>query len=145
MITKAKPKADVDINVDICKSHLKAFVDTTNDVTGALISTSDGFEVAGRVRDPISVKKMAAMTSSLLALAEAICRESATGSCNDLVAEATDGTVLMMDIPNNKRKLLLTVICSSGVTLGSALWAARNTRQAIGRDLDGNQAIAAVG
>jgi predicted regulator of Ras-like GTPase activity (Roadblock/LC7/MglB family) len=120
--------------------HLNALVSGHKEVLGALVSTVDGFEVAANVRATASVKKLAAMTSSLLALAEAMSQESEVGHCVDLVIEAGDGMVLMMDVPNEHRKLLLTVLCNKSATLGSVLWAARNTRNEICAEMDRREA-----
>lgn len=119
----------------VCEASLDGLVSGNPEVGGALVSTVDGFEVAARMSEAISPQKLAAMTSSLLALAEAIANESAAGSCRDLVIDASEGRVLLMDIPGAQRKLLLTVLCDARATLGSVLWAARNTRESIGKAL----------
>lgn len=123
----------------LCQPHLDALVEGNKEIFGALVSTVDGFEVAAHVRQSTSVKKLAAMTSSLLALAEAMSHEGEVGNCVDLVIEASEGMVLMMDVPNEQRKLLLTVLCKKSATLGSVLWAAKNTRNAIVADMDARE------
>ena len=119
----------------LCQPHLDTLVGGSSEVLGALISTVDGFEVAANVRATTSVQKLAAMTSSLLALAEAMSHEGEVGNCIDVVIEAGEGMVLIMDVPNDRRRLLLTVLCNKVATLGSVLWAARNTRNEIGSDI----------
>jgi len=119
----------------LCQPHLDILVGGSSEVLGALISTVDGFEVAANVRATTSVQKLAAMTSSLLALAEAMSHEGEVGNCIDVVIEAGEGMVLIMDVPNDRRRLLLTVLCNKVATLGSVLWAARNTRNEIGSDI----------
>ena len=119
----------------LCQPHLASLVGGSSEVLGALISTVDGFEVAAQLRPTASVQKLAAMTSSLLALAEAMSHEGEVGNCVDVVIEAADGMVLIMDVPNDRRRLLLTVLCNKVATLGSVLWAARNARTAIGADI----------
>jgi len=130
----AAPKND-DLDRAACQPHLEALA-RNKEVLGALISTVDGFEIAAQVRATTSIKKLAAMTSSLLALAEATSQEGEVGNCIDVVIEASEGMVLMMDVPNDNRKLLLTVLCNKAATLGSVLWAARNTRTAIASDMN---------
>ncbi len=119
----------------VCQPHLNALVGSSSEVLGALISTVDGFEVAAQVNPTTSVQKLAAMTSSLLALAEAMSHEGKVGNCVDVVIEAGEGMVLVMDVPNGQRRMLLTVLCNKVATLGSVLWAARNTRNAIGAEM----------
>ena len=118
-----------------CQAHLDALRHDHREVVGTLLSTMDGFEVAASVGAQISPKKMAAMTSSLLALAEAVSRESSVGQCRDLVIESSAGLVLMMDVPSSAHKSVLTVLCTETAVLGRIRWAARNTREAIAQAL----------
>src|SRR5262245_33161389 len=135
-----RDESNMQVEQALCQSRLDLLVETSAEVNGALVSTVDGFEVAARVDRSLSPEKLSAMTSSLLALAEAISQESGIGNCRDLVIDASGGRVLLMDIPSRSRKLLLTVLCDRGATLGSVLWAARNTRESILRDLDSSPA-----
>ena len=119
-----------------CQAQLDALRREHREVLGTLLSTMDGFEVAASVGAPISPKKMAAMTSSLLALAEAVSRESSVGQCRDLVLESSSGFVLMMDVPSTAHRSVLTVLCTEAAVLGRIRWAARNAREAIAQALD---------
>lgn len=119
-----------------CQVHLDALCQEHREVAGTLLSTMDGFEVAASVGSQVSPMKMAAMTSSLLALAEAVSRESSVGQCRDLVIESSAGLVLMMDVPSTTHRSVLTVLCTEAAVLGRVRWAARNAREAIAQALD---------
>lgn len=119
-----------------CQAHLDALRHEHREVAGTMLSTMDGFEIAASVAAGISPKKMAAMTSSLLALAEAVSRECSAGQCRDLVIESSAGLVLMMDVPGRQHRAVLTVLCTEPAVLGRIRWAARNAREAIARALD---------
>lgn len=119
-----------------CQAHLDALRREHREVSGALLSTMDGFEIAASVGAQLSPKKMGAMTSSLLALAEAVSRESVVGQCRDLVIESSAGFVLMMGVPSKAHRSVLTVLCTEAAVLGRIRWAARNAREAITRALD---------
>lgn len=119
-----------------CLAHLDALRREHREVAGTLLSTMDGFEVAASVDAHLSPKKMAAMTSSLLALAEAITRESGVGQCRDLVIESSAGLVLMMDVPSRTHRSVLTLLCTEAAVLGRIRWAARNAREVIAQALD---------
>lgn len=125
------------IDTDLCQQQIDALIEARPEVRGVLVSTIDGFEVAARMRGKSSPAKLAAMTSSLLALGEAVSDEGEVGSCLDIVIDASAGRVLLMDIPHATRKLLLTVLSDNASTLGQVLWAVRNCRQEIGRLLVG--------
>ena len=121
----------------ICQSHLEALISGHAEINGALVSTVDGFEVAARFADKKSAAKLSAMTSSLLALSEAICVESNVGKCIDMMIEASSGRLLLMDIPRPGSQLLLTALCDRDATLGQVLWAVRRCREQIAGALSG--------
>lgn len=121
-----------------CQAHLDELRHEHQGVAGTLLSTMDGFEVAASVGDRIAPNKLAAMASSLLALAEAVSREGAVGQCRDLAIESSAGLVLLMDVPSTTHKAVLTVLCTEAAVLGRVRWAARNTREAIAQALDGS-------
>jgi uncharacterized protein len=120
----------------LCQKHLDALLDAYPEIGGALVSSIDGFEIAARLPATLSPATLSAMTSSQLALGEAICGETAMGACLNVVIEADRGRVLMLDIPNRRRKLLLTVLCGDGTSLGSVLWPVRRCAEEIGKRID---------
>jgi uncharacterized protein len=122
---------------EICQTCIDALVEEHADIAGALVSTVDGFAVASRVPALVSAERLAAMTSSLVALAEAIGHEGQTGECRDVVIDAAVGRVLLMDVPQPGHRLLLTVLCHSSATLGQVLWAARHSRRDMSDRLSG--------
>lgn len=123
-----------------CQVHLDALRREHCEVAGTVLSTMDGFEVAASVGTKVSPRRLAAITSSLLSLAEAVSRESSVGQCRDLVIESSAGLVLMMDVPSATHRSVLTVLCSEPSVLGRVRWAARNAREAIAQTLDARTA-----
>ncbi|WP_165418340.1 roadblock/LC7 domain-containing protein [Dyella amyloliquefaciens] len=113
--------------------HLDALMQQEQEICGAVVSTVDGFHVAARLTGSLSAEKLSAMASSLLAINEAVCRESSMGECRDLVVEASQGRILLMDVPHPAQKLILTVLCRAKTTMGKALWSARSCRESLGR------------
>jgi predicted regulator of Ras-like GTPase activity (Roadblock/LC7/MglB family) len=120
----------------ICRKRIYELISSQLKILGALVCTSDGFEVAAQLPRKISAATMSAMSSSQLALSEAICAETGIQRCRNVVMEADAGIVLMMDIPNRGNKLLLTVLCQSDCILGQVLWAARQCAEETGAQLD---------
>jgi predicted regulator of Ras-like GTPase activity (Roadblock/LC7/MglB family) len=120
----------------LCLKHLDALLEATPDIGGALVSSVDGFEVAARLKPNLSPATLSAMTSSQLALGEAICGETAMGACLNVVIESEHGHVLMMNVPNRRSKMLLTVLCCDGVSLGGLLWPVRRCAEEIGKRID---------
>jgi uncharacterized protein len=117
----------------VIKHHLEALMAKEQEISGVLVSTVDGFRVAACLTGTLSAEKLSAMASSLLAINEAVCRESSVGECRDLVIEASQGRIMLMDIPHPAQKLILTVLCRAKVTMGQTLWAARSCRESLGK------------
>jgi len=107
------------------QQQLAQFIDANPDIKLALVTSSDGFEVASSPPAPMATR-IAAMSSSLQALSEAIAREAALGSSNSLIIEADGGTILVLGIAATSPRLSLAVVAKKGETLGTLLWAARN-------------------
>ncbi|HET9033570.1 MAG TPA: roadblock/LC7 domain-containing protein [Dokdonella sp.] len=121
----------------LLQKKLEQFVEANSDIRGAVISTVDGFEVASQLDSSLSAAKLAAMTSSLLALSGAIARESLLGSSRDMVIDADKGRLLLMEVPTTEKRLLLAVLCDNQVTLGQVLWAVNAFRDGLARDNSG--------
>jgi uncharacterized protein len=105
--------------------HLEAFVASNTSIAYAVLTTSDGFEVAAHPRRPLT-QKLAAMSSSLQALSEAITREAGLANSRNLVIEAETGTIIVLGLGGAGRRMSLAVISNNSETLGRMLWAARN-------------------
>ena len=108
-----------------CEAYLQKLVSSTSGVIAALVVTSDGFEVASVLHNDLSPEKMAAMTSSMLALGEAVLSEANLNDCQNVVIESNGGLIIMLAIGDPKKELLLSVITNGQAMLGQVLWAAR--------------------
>ena len=115
----------------LCKVHLQAFVSATSGVTAAIVATSDGFEVASVLHSSLSPEKMAAMTSSILALGEAVLAEAGLVDCQNVVIESHGGLIVMLSVGDPDGELLLSVITDGNAMLGQVLWAARRCCQTV--------------
>jgi uncharacterized protein len=120
---------------DICAAHIARLLNESSDIFGAIVASVDGFEIASQVREDMSSRKLSAISSSLLALAVAVCGEGQVGDCRDMVIDASQGRVFLMDIPSRK-KMLLMVLCGNVAMLGKVFWSARNARESISKDLE---------
>ena len=120
----------------VCQRHVDDLVMTHAEIRGAVIATTDGFEIAARVDANVSVAKLAAMISSLSALSEAVSRECDIGSCRDLVIDAENGRLLLMDASTAVRQRVLAVLSYNTQMLGQVLWAVRGCRDAVLRELE---------
>jgi predicted regulator of Ras-like GTPase activity (Roadblock/LC7/MglB family) len=101
-----------------------------------VLTSEDGFELAAYRGQAIS-GRIAAMSSSLQALSEAITREAGLSNTRNLIIEAETGTILILGLQNTTARVSLSVVASTRETLGQLLWAARNCCKTLEQALQG--------
>lgn len=116
--------------------HLESLCNANAGISLAVLTSEDGFEIAAYRAAEIS-GRLAAMSSSLQALSEAITREAGLAGSKSLVIEAETGTIIVLGIATTSPRVSLAVVASNAETLGTLLWAARNCckslEQALGK------------
>ena len=114
---------------------LETLVDATPGVTFAVLTTGDGFEVASHPRGDSTAQRLAAMSSSLQALSEAMVNETGLAGIRNLVIESNGGTIIVLGVGKLTARLSLTVVAHGGETLGRLLWASRECCASMERQL----------
>jgi predicted regulator of Ras-like GTPase activity (Roadblock/LC7/MglB family) len=104
--------------------HLSTLLADVTGVHGAVVASTDGFALAQRGGQGGTVDRLAAMTSSMLALATALGRELEIGALETLILDAERGSVLMLAIPSEPPTLLM-VACDEVCVMGTVLWHAK--------------------
>lgn len=118
-----------------CRQQLELLVRDTAGIESAAVVTGDGFELAAVLRHDLSGDKLAAMTSSLLALSEAVVEELRMRKCRNVIIEGEGGTVVMIRVPADGIDLLMSVLCREDAVLGSVLYATRVCAARLGAQL----------
>jgi len=106
-------------------AHLETLGATNRGISLAVLTSEDGFEIAAYRAAAVS-GRIAAMSSSLQALSEAMTREAGLAGTRCLVIEAENGTIIVLGIDSTAPRMSLAVVASNEETLGTLLWAARN-------------------
>lgn len=119
----------------LCHGALDALVSQTPGVDTAAVVTGDGFEVASVLREQVSVEKLAAMVSSLLALSEAVTSEMGMDRCQYVIIDTESGALVTLRIPTGSQDLLMCALCGDSVSLGSVLYAVRESARALAKRL----------
>ncbi len=122
--------------IPVCQEALDTLVERIPDILAAVFTTGDGFDVAAYVpNEKISPKKLSAMTSSMLGLAEALVSEAMLSRSNDVIIEAEKGQILLLSVPHVRGGLLCSVIANKKVLIGELLWACRQSCATVGEKL----------
>ena len=125
----SEPRFETEV-IRVASAHLQVLGAANPRIALALITSEDGFEIASWRGADVS-RRIAAMSSSLQALSEAICREAGLAGSNSLIIEAELGTIIVLGIPATSPRLSLALVARSGETLGTLLWAARNCSKSL--------------
>lgn len=79
-------------------------------VGAALLGTPDGFVLTAEALDPAAMERLSAMTSSMVALADAVSREMGLGASQYLLSEGASGRLLMQPIEMGSGDMLLLAL-----------------------------------
>ena len=102
---------------------LKEVFGSFTEVQTALLATPDGFVIAAHGLPPNKDgAQMAAMASSMMAMARAVATEIGHSGSRRLTFETDDGTAIFQSVPSEFPCILCLVVRKDGV-LGRALWA----------------------
>jgi uncharacterized protein len=109
----------------MCQESLRQLVAETTGVESACLVTGDGFEVSSTLAKGISAQRIAAMTSSMHALGQAVTSELKMKDCRSVIVDGEMGTVILVKLPSSQAEMMLTVTCGKTGTVGGVLFAAR--------------------
>ena len=115
---------------------LGQFVRNVDGVRATVLASVDGFPLAEVAGPEGRGKRLAAMTSAMLALAGAVGRELELGNLQVLILEALKGKVLMLSLESGGAPLLLMAACDQRSVIGNVLWNARECGRQVLAELE---------
>lgn len=104
---------------------LDRFLAGSPDFVAALISTIDGRLMLERSRREIGGTRVASMSSSLIALSEALGGELSMKPCSHVTVSTEAGVIVLLRIGGPGSVLTLTTVARQGVNLGTLLASSR--------------------
>lgn len=104
---------------------LKDLLNDVPDVTAAVISSADGFDIASASKNGVSANRLAALSSSLLALGQASLRELQFKGSGTVLIENGEGKIYVAEAAIQPYPAVLCIIANHEALSGKMLWAAR--------------------
>lgn len=104
-----------------CKTALDNLMTRCDDVSAAMLALRDGRPYAENIRGKAEPGKLAAMSSSIVALGQTVLRELGSGSLNHVLVEGTDGKLVVASIPGSGGLLIISVLAKRDARLGLVL------------------------
>ena len=124
-----------DTRLENIRTRLEALLAGHPGLMSLLIATADGHCVQAVGCDPARRSRLAAMTSSLLALAEQLSEAEGTGRCRLLMIEGEDGVAVLRRV---SRQAVLVLTATHETNLGFAAHAARQAERVVLSSLQGS-------
>lgn len=121
-------KKEIVIKKSVIDNQLKSALSSNDAIYAVLLSSIDGNSIALQSRSDCDDSKLAAMTSSCLALGEKIAVESKQNGCDFVIIQNKNGFVALKRVG---QKLVLTTMAKESISLGMLLSATRNSADAI--------------
>ena len=106
--------------------QLETFAHSNDGVKLAVLTSSDGFEIAAVPAGTASAARIAAMSSSIQALSQALAQEAGLAGNRNLIIETDTGTMLLIGVEPIASGVVLAVVATGKELLGKLLWASRN-------------------
>lgn len=100
------------------EENLTRLIDASDGIYGALLSSVDGHALAKKSKDELSESRLAAMTSSCIALGEKLAVEAKQNGCEFVIIQNTDGFLVLKRVGE---KLVITTMANTRVSLGLVL------------------------
>ncbi|MDQ6974061.1 MAG: roadblock/LC7 domain-containing protein [Mariprofundaceae bacterium] len=109
-----------------CAALVQALVTESTAIDTAVLASPDGLLLAGTGIDG-ELDVMAAMSASLISLADALSSRSEDGHCDKVMSESSDGTLVVLHAGG----LILTVLGQAHANMGLVLSVSRTTAEKI--------------
>jgi len=114
-----------------CAVLLETLVAESSAIDTAVLASPDGLMLAGTgIDDELDV--MAAMSASLISLADALSSRSEDGHCDKVMSESSDGSLIVLHAGG----LILTVLGQAQANMGLVLSVSRNTAEKIAQAIE---------
>ncbi|MES0370925.1 MAG: roadblock/LC7 domain-containing protein [Mariprofundaceae bacterium] len=113
----------------LCNDTLALLIKKFDMVAAVIVSSQDGLHVASKSQDAgMEMDAIAAMSASLLSLADALAGQAGKPMVDNVISEAESSTLVIL----HAGELILTVIGQTGINIGLILSSARTAAKEIG-------------
>ena len=118
--------------VEFAKSQIHQVLMNVKGVEFIMISSTDGFELASLSRvKAYNSTKLAAVSSSILAMVGAFLGEINLSGCQSISLDAQNGRAILTSIPTEKHPMMIATLVSKDVLLAQLLNGLKDAGNAI--------------
>ena len=127
MFTLAQSRTAPKELIDFAKSEIQDVLMNVRSVNQVMLCSTDGFELAHVYkRDGYNSTKLAAVSSSILAMVAAFMNEIHLEGCQSITLDADNGKAILTSIPSPNHPMIIVTLTEKDVLLGQLLYTLKN-------------------
>lgn len=100
-------------------------------VKACLVATEDGFEVAACIHNDADIARLSAMAGSMSALAGIASEESHIGAAHNVVIQAGEGHIVMVQARRADVSLVLSIVTGGEALMGQLLYVSKQAARGL--------------
>lgn len=132
MFTLAQSRSAPKELIDFAKSEIQDVLMNVRSVNYVMLCSTDGFELAHVYkRDGYNSTKLAAVSSSILAMVAAFMNEIHLEGCQSITLDADNGKAILTSIPSSNHPMIIVTLTEKDVLLGQLLYTLKNASSRI--------------
>ena len=118
--------------IHTAQQQIKEILTNVSGVEYVMICSSDGFELTSAYKKNVTnTGKLAAVSSSILAMVQAFLSEIDLHGCQSITLEAENGKAFLSAVPNKNHPMLIVALTSQEVLLGQLLFSLKRCSEKI--------------
>lgn len=132
MFTLAQSRTAPKELIDFAKSEIQDVLMNVRSVNYVMLCSTDGFELAHVYkRDGYNSTKLAAVSSSILAMVAAFMNEIHLEGCQSITLDADNGKAILTSIPSSNHPMIIVTLTEKDVLLGQLLYTLKSASNRI--------------
>ena len=132
MFTLAQSRTAPKELIDFAKSEIQDVLMNVRSVNYVMLCSTDGFELAHVYkRNGYNSTKLAAVSSSILAMVAAFMDEIHLEGCQSITLDADNGKAILTSTPSSNHPLIIVTLTEKDVLLGQLLYTLKNASSRI--------------
>ena len=132
MFTLAQSRSAPKELIDFAKNEIQDVLMNVRSVNYVMLCSTDGFELAHVYkRDGYNSTKLAAVSSSILAMVAAFMNEIHLEGCQSITLDADNGKAILTSTPSSNHPMIIVTLTEKDVLLGQLLYTLKNASNKI--------------
>ena len=132
MFTLAQSRSAPKELIDFAKNEIQDVLMNVRSVNYVMLCSTDGFDLAHVYkRDGYNSTKLAAVSSSILAMVAAFMNEIHLEGCQSITLDADNGKAILTSIPSPNHPMIIVTLTEKDVLLGQLLYTLKNASSRI--------------